>query len=382
MKIFYVNLTAPFSIHMMYKENYLIRAFRENGEVVFIISTLEEFRENKIYLNVPRTEKVDKMLQICRVDFKPYFNKLITQKIRRVENFTELCINFAPDIIILNGIQFYNIQELGQIKKHLPNVRIYGDVSAAAYNSATNWISYYLLHKGIYRLWIRKVLKYFDKIFYVSKESKDFLEEMYKIPRELLEEQGLCCEVLTIDEKREKRKKFMVKMNLPQESIVFSHTGKMDVLKNTLSLIEEFMKTSNPDFRLLLAGAFDEEIHDRAVQLINADSRILFLGFLKYPDLMDLLSATDLYLQPGGPSQTLQTAIGCLCPVVVKKMALYKELLEDKGIYIDTVSDMNLIFDTINQNNNYLKDKVKEMERIANKINYKNISARFYRDLL
>lgn len=382
MKILYVNLTAPFSLHMMYKENYLIRAFRENEDEVFVLSTLEEFRENKICTDAPGECVVDKNLSIFRVKFNYCVNHRITGKIRKVKGFVKLCSDFAPEIIILNGIQFYNVQELEQIRKVLPEVRIYGDVSAAAYNSATNWISYHLLHKGIYRFWIRKSLQCFDKIFYVSIESKHFLQEMYQIPEELLEEQGLCCEVLTMEKKQDKKKKFLVEKNISQECFIFTHTGKMDTIKNTIPLLEAFAKTTNPNFRLLLAGAFDKEIYEIAMKIIKSDNRIIFIGFLKYFELIELLAATDLYLQPGGPSQTLQTAIGCLCPVVVLRMEIYRELLEDKGIYIDSPDEIKFVFDRVNENSSYLKDKIAGIESIAKKIDYKKVAARFYKDNL
>lgn len=378
MRVLYVNLTAPFSLHMMYKENYLIRAFRENGDEVLVLCTLEEYKENQIYRNQPGTDVIDKTLCVNRVVFHPYLYRLLTDKIRKTDDYIKICIDFSPDVIILNGIQFYNVRESEKIKKALPGVRIYGDVSAAAYNSATNWLSYHILHKGIYRRWIKEALGCFDKIFYVSKESKDFLEEMYQVPGELLEEQGLCCEVIDAEDKKMKREKFLKSNRLPPECIIFSHTGKMDAKKNTLFLMEEFHKTANPDFRLFLAGAFDSEICEKAVDLIDNDNRMIFLGFLKYPELIELLASTDLYLQPGGPSQTLQTAIGCLSPALVQRMEIYENLLGTAGIYIDSIREIGPVFEQIEEDRTFLTDRAAEIERIAEKINYKNIAQQFY----
>lgn len=377
MRILYINLISPFSEQLKYKENYIIRGLSEKKHSILIISTLEEYRENRIQINKPGIYRLKENVKLLRIPYDTIINKFISMKVRKVRSFLEICQKFKPDILIMNGIQFYDVQKLKKIKKMYPDIKIYGDVSAAAYNSATNWFSYYFLHKGLYCYWLKKVYSSFDKIFYVSQETKEFLISMYHVPLNLLEEQRLCCEVMTEKERKEQGISFRKKQELSEKEIIFTHTGKMDSAKGTISLLKQFIKTKDSRFRLMIAGAFSDDIKEEAMGLLKRDKRIMFLGFLKHEDLLELLCATDLYIQPGSCSQTLQTAIGCLCPVAVRKMKAYEQLLEGNNYWIESPKELGEIFAQISLNMQILKEKQAIMGKIAEKLDYRKMTERY-----
>lgn len=380
MKILYICLGNPFTEEMLYIENYLIKGNYEDGMDIEVIASTLKFSSNKIKeVNESKTFYFDK-IPVIRIKHDHIINKFISNIIRKNNRLFEIIINFKPDVIFYNCIQIYNIKDLKKIKQSLPNVKIYGDVTTTKYNSGKNLLSYYILHKIIYKSWIKKAERYFDKIFYPVLESKEFLKSVYKINDKLLEFFPLACEVIDEFKKKEYRRNFESRYNLNQNVTIFSHSGKMDKLKLTIEILEKFIKTRNENFRLFIAGEFTDDIKDRALKTINSDNRIKYIGFLDNEDLIELLCSTDLYLQPGSPSHTAQTAMGCLTPVVLKNIKTYEPFFNENGYMINNVNQLDWIFNQININPHCLKEMSSRSKLIAeNMLNYRKLSRRLWK---
>ena len=176
-----------------------------------------------------------------------------------------------------------------------------------------------------------------------------------------------------VKKKKKRKKNFLCKNRLSNDVTIFSHSGKMNRQKKTIELIKIFTNTKQQNWRLFIAGEFDDSISIEANELINKDSRIIYLGFLDLKNLTDLLCATDLYMQPLSPSQTAQTAMGCLTPVMLANINDYIGYEESGSIYINNTNEISDIFDKINKGQINLKEASQKTEKFAiDNLNYIN----------
>lgn len=271
------------------------------------------------------------------------------------------------------------LNSIKKMKKSLPEVKIFADVSTTSYNSAMTFFSM-CFHKIFYKKWIKKNEKYFNKIYYVAPECKKFLINVYKINEGKLFFSPLPCEVIESNQRKKMRNEFEQKYGLNSGNIIFSHTGKYDERKLTIELIDSFMKTTDNRFRLFLAGSFSNSIQKKAMEKIGKDKRIVYLNFFSKEELIFLLCATDLYLQPGTASQTAQTAMGCGCPLVVANIPVYKELIRENGYIIENIKEIDDIFKDISNGGIALDEMSKNSFLVAkNLLDYKKIVDNIYR---
>ena len=202
MRILQVCIGNPFTPTMYYKENYLLDAFLEAGHTPLILADTTTWQDGKIVMVPAGDTTLENGVRVVRVDLGHGF---LRQKLRWVHGFSDLVVSLQPDVMLVHTIQQHGICDLRELRQRLPQCRFYADVSTAYQNSAKNWLSRSLLHRGIYRAWIQKSLPYWDKIFYVNEESKQFLQEMYGVPNELMELNALPGVIMPPEEKASRK---------------------------------------------------------------------------------------------------------------------------------------------------------------------------------
>ena len=186
-------------------------------------------------------------------------------------------------------------------------------------NSANNWISKNILHRIFYRFIVRKSYKYFQKIYFIDEGNMFFLKELYGINKsdwnfEFLPLGGF---IIEEDEKRKIRNRVRKKYGIDDNKIMLLHSGKLSKEKRTADLLLAFSQVDNIDLELYIVGKIARDQSDILNKLINNDSRIKFLGWKSSTELRELLCACDIYVQPGSPSSTFETALCVGCPTIV-----------------------------------------------------------------
>lgn len=347
MKILHVCLAAFYIDNYSYQENILPQIHKSDGNEVKIIASTETFKEG---VELEFTQKgrylTKEGIEVVRLSYTKGIPLNIARKIRFYDGTYDEISNFSPDIIFIHGLQFGDIKQIIKYKKRNIQVRIFADSHSDKYNSASSNISKFLLHRVYYKYLIHKVLPYLKKIFFITIETKLFLEEMYNIPQNKMEYYPLGGIIVNNKEIKKIRYETREKLELDDNDILFIHSGKMNKLKKTKELIEAFSKINEKNCFLLIIGRFDKSYEKEVVPLIAKDDRILFLGWKTGDELRKYLCAGDVYVQPGTQSATMQNALCCGCAVILADYPSHRYLLGDKAIYAD---DKNSLYREMNK---------------------------------
>lgn len=340
MRVLFLCMANEFTPEMKYKENYLIKAAIENDDDVYVISNTKTYIEGKTAFVEAGEYKCDGYV-VVRMTPKNFGISLLTEKLRVTPGLKERVLSIEPDVIFYNCPQIWNVNELREIRSRLPKCVIVWDFSTWYGNSGSNWISLNLLHKGIYRHWLKKNEKYVSKIYYTADDPHTFIREVYQLDESKMRLNDLPSEVLSDEELYKKRDDFRKKESIEDDAIVFVHTGKMGKKKKTIELLKCFNKLSSGyNTYLYIIGSLEEEIKEEALELIHANEKIRYVGFKKADEMMDIISGCDIYLQPGSTSQTFQEAVCRGCIPIYAERSYDKELVGEYGREIHSDAEL------------------------------------------
>lgn len=347
-----MNLTiitsgSSFTETMLYKEHVLIEQALKAGFEVTVIAHTSTYSENGFEILPEGEYRSKKGYHIIRRNYKKYFNKIVTSKIRNLNDFSFLIKKSKPDILFINTPQIYNLKDLMQIKNFFPNIKIYTMFTTTYDNSGKNFISRLFFHRLLYRRWIHNALEIFDGIFYPADIVKDFIINEYKIPLKYLQFLPLSSEIITSGDKEKYKEHIRKEHKINTKTYIFSHSGKMDAKKKTIDLVKIFSYNKSLDAVLFLIGTFKPDINNEIIKLIKSDKRVIHVPFVSGDVLIKYLCATDLYFQPGSVSQTAQTTICCGTPIVAYKHEIYEPLVKGNGVLISKIDMLQNIFDKI-----------------------------------
>lgn len=365
MRILIVTTGNEFTPSMLYKENYIIKAAQDHGDEIFVFANQYTYVKGKTELAVAQ-EKVEGYT-LKRFKYRSYGNKMVTSRVRRIDGLENEIVRLKPDLIFFNCGQVYNIKNLKLIKQALPDVKIVIDFSTKYLNSARNWFSKNILHRLIYRSWLQEALPYVDKFFYISQESKEFAQEMYKIPDEIMEHNNLPGETIPVETKMAYKHEVFAKMGMTKDTIMFMYSGKIYPEKKVDHLVRAFVRTKEPNFRLIIIGVYNDDASRLTIEpLIASDKRIKFMNFVSGSELTKYVCAADLYIQPGSISQTCQTAVCCGTPLCFNDIPTHREIYNGNGFFVDSEEDIYNVFETIGKNPAILKEMSGKSYQMAN----------------
>ena len=379
MKIIHISLASAFTEGMTYQDNLLSEQMVKDGNEVIIIADCHEFKNGYVL----KTEEEDRILsnriRLIRKKYKNLFGEFISGKIRAVTGLYEILEAEKPDIIFHHSLQTLEMLTVLKYKKINPNVKFYVDSHGDFYNSATNFLSKYILHKIFYKIIIKRSLPYIDKVLCVGYECFDFLREMYVIPDSLMEFYPLGGKIFSYEDRLKKRQKIRKEMNLSIDDILIVHSGKMDTLKRTKEILDAFLVVQDKRLRLILIGSMTESVYKLLKPLIDLDVRIEFLGWKNADRLMEYLCASGLYVQPGGQSATMQNAACCGSALALFPYESHKYLMKETVFYISTSENIKDLFIKISENPKILeKIRQKSFKLAQEKLDYKKLAQRLY----
>ena len=309
-----------------YQENSLVKYYLKHGHDVIVIAStftsIFEYYSDEYCKTNSRTVENLRGYQLIR---EPYsinvFNRL-----RKLVSFEKLLNDFVPDLIFVHGIPLNLIDPVAYKRKH-PKVRLVYDSHADYTNSALNYISLNVLHKIIYRGILRKFKKYINDFYHVTPEGGLFCEQVYNIGRNNLSllPLGADLDVIASVDKSEARNRVRGNLGIDPSDFVIVTGGKITRRKKLDLLISAFQLMQSQTAHLVIFGdSNDQALKDEILSLIEGDSRIHFVGWVKGLQVNDYFFASDVAVFPSSRSQSVlwQQAIGAGLPLILERSSV------------------------------------------------------------
>lgn len=379
MKIAHLCLSCFYIDGHSYQENILVRQNVLDGHDVKIIASTESidskgkmiFLESKDYLGTDGAF-------VYRVPYNKLIPKSIQHKVRSYENVINILNEFQPDIIYFHGISAFELKTIAKYKKKNPSVKLIADCHSDRYNSALN-IQSKILHKYFYKPIFKSIAPSLEKIFCISLETMDFALDYYDAPKDKVEFYPLGGECISDEEYEKRRAQARKDLNIKDDKILLVQTGKINKKKKLVESLYEFSKVPSDKFVYLIIGSLDDEIKADVERLIAQDSRVRFLGWANNDQLKDYLCASDLYVQPGSQSATMQQSLCLRNPVLLDNVKSHTVFVDNNGWLINSTDDICNIIKSIDENPKILSDMSKKSLSIAEKIlSYKILASKIY----
>ena len=358
MKIAHICMCDPYAEGWSYHRNALSKQNAKDGHQVYLITSQYTMDKDGFPQKVSAGQYTNEYnVHVIRLRDKYPLPVYIQSKIRIVNGLYNILLNIQPDAIMVHNIQFFSMDEVIKYKKNHPNVHLYGDTHADYWNSGRNFISRKILNGIIYKAIIKRSIKYFDRFFYITLETKEFFGKMYGIDTSSFELTVLCCELMPKKDKELCRKQILEELSIPLDDLLFVHSGKLGKGKKTKELLKAFSQQNNPHMHLVILGSIPSSEKEDLDKLINSDKRITFLGWKDESSLKRYIAASDLYLQPGTQSVTMMNALACGTPVMVFPHRSYQIFFNGCEFAVKNYDDICNTFQIINDNPDILRQK-------------------------
>lgn len=323
MKIVHVCLSAFYIEGFGYQENVIPRYNKNEGHDVTIIASRFTYRSDNGEPGITDAGEYfnDDGIKVIRIDNKYSWLGKLNDKIKKYKGTYELLEIEKPDLIFNHGIQFLDLSEITRYIKDHPNCRLVVDSHAASINSGTNILSRELLHKRIYKKIIQKSLKYISVVFVLAPGCKEFAKEMYSIPDGKMEYLylGADTQKINFDEKDVISLRIRDELNLKHDDFVFITGGKLSKGKNIKSLLMSLKEIHSKKIKLIIFGAFSDDIRDEMFTMIAQDDRVKYIGWLRGDEVYDYYLASDAAVFPGTKSALWEQAICSGLPIICRR---------------------------------------------------------------
>lgn len=349
MRIIHLCLAAFYNENYAYQENCLSIFNKLKGHDVKIIASTEVFDNNgKLKCIEPEKYVNNYGVSVVRLPYKKKIPRNMMRKIRIFKGLYNEIEKFKPDIIFCHALQTLELKTIVRYKQDNRDVKLYADNHADFNNSAQSFWSKNLLHRLIYLPQVRKYVNEFEKVYYISTETKEFLIELYKMDQKKLEFLPLGGKIRENNEYKMLRKKIRDRLQIHEDDILLLHSGKMDRGKKTLEILKAMSQNKKTNIKLVIIGVFEPNYKRDVFPYIHNDSRVYYEGWKSGEELSEYLCAADVYIQPGTQSATLQSALCSRCTAIVAPHKSYIDLCGDSVIYVKNEIELVKILNQLN----------------------------------
>ena len=304
---------------LSYQDNLLNKKKKKLGFEVSMITSKFVWKTNGEIDKDSRDEYINengiKIIRLNDTNLIP-----LIHKIKKYKNLTNKLEFEKPDILFIHGVQFLDVRNIVSYLDKNPQVKVYVDNHADFSNSATNWLSKNILHKILWRRMAKIVEPYTEKFYGVLPSRVDFLNEIYKIPKEKIELLVMGAD----DEKVENTislklgEEVRTRYGITDEEFLIVTGGKIDNAKRqTLLLMEAVKNISNMKIKLIVFGSVTPELKEDFMSLVDG-KKIHYVGWIESEDSYQYFAAADLVVFPGRHSVFWEQVVSQGIPMVVK----------------------------------------------------------------
>lgn len=380
MRILHICLIGLFNDEFFYQDNMLTMQNAAEGHTVQVIASTEKIINGVFVDDRLKREYINEYgVKIIRIPNVNLFSKRLNRKICAYRGVRKLIEDFLPNILYLHGTGGWVSFSISKYLKKNTNVSFFMDCHSDYENSATTFLSKYLLHKIFHHICFNSCVKYAKKLYYVAPESIQFLRELYNFTdTNKLEFLPLGGYVIEEEEKQSLRKKIRKELGIDDSNIVLIHSGKLSKEKKSLELIEAFNEIDPINIWLLIVGKFDEDVYLSVKNYINDNDNIKYLGWQPANKLEEYLCAADVYVQPGTRTVTVQHAACCGCSLLINRSLLYTTLFGNIPLYAENKNELMVEINKIINCPDTILNQKQELFKIAKtQLDYKVIANRY-----
>lgn len=379
MHILHIGLLSHYTEEMTYQDNILPICNCADGHKVTFISDTYTYKNGNL-VEVPEEDRIlSNSIRLIRISYDRVLTSFLTQKLQKVTRLEKLLEELKPDSILYHGLCGWGLTSVANYIRKNSHTLFYVD-SHEDFNNTAQTLIAKLAYKYVHGSFIKKALPQISKILYISLETKEYIQDMYGIPSNLLEWYPLGGVIQTKEEQNLNRQSVISEFQLPNNSIILGHSGKLTKEKKTSELLRAFLKNEDKRLILLIWGNIPNETKEELEQLINCDSRIIYLGWKSEKDIYRLLCGCDLYCQPGSQSATMQTALCCGCPVMLFPHPSYQVYVNDNLFFVRNPVEIKEVIDKITNNPEILAlMRNNSLAFAETRLDYKKLARRIYK---
>ena len=316
-RILHIALSCFYVEGLSYQENLLPKYHSLLGYDTWVLTSV--FPNSNLgdpaFLNVDNYINQDKVhvVKLKRKKTMMFGKDLSFNSYYRV--YERLC-EISPDIIFIHGLTSTANLDIAKYLKRNPNVLAFADQHGDYYNAPYKTLKQKMLIKFIWLPKIKKIKKYIVTFFGTTPWRCEYLEKVYKIPRNKIRLLIMGVDSLAFDKllSGTSKQQLRSQIGIDDADFVFCTGGKLNRQKNILNLIEAFKKIEFKNCKLLIFGNLSDDIKQEFLTSISSDERIIYKGWASQNDILSFFAASDYAIFPGTHSVLWEQACGCSLP--------------------------------------------------------------------
>lgn len=358
MKLVHICLNGPFTDNLTYQENLLTKYHVKLGYEVYVITSRYIWDSNgNLKITNDKNYKNKDGVNVIRLDIKGKQN--FNSKFKRYNLLYETLSKIDADILFIHGGNFVDLKTIKRFLQN--NNRIaYLDNHCDKSNSGTNFLSYNILHKIIWKHYINKINPFIKKYYGVMPSRVDWLIDVYGIDKNK-------CELLVMGADNELTKKYSnsmnvkkikAKMGIKNDDFVIVTGGKIDKAKyQTILLMKAIQLINNPKIKLFIFGSISDELKNEFNSLCN--DNIVYLGWANEEKSYYYFSMADIVIFPGRHSVYWEQVVALKKPIICKywKGTTHVDLGGNiLYLYEDSIDEISNIIEKVVNDKPFLKE--------------------------
>ena len=337
MKIVHICIGCHYTKGLAYQENKFAEHDLKQGHEVFILTDKYEYKDGRLAVG---DNESSENLKVMRFDYSAFIFK---DKFKKVFGLLASLNEIGPDLIFFHGITGLELITVYRYLRKNRDVKLYIDSHEDYNNSGKNLISRYIQYKFITNLLHLMIDPFVEKYFYVTNECYEFCRENIYVNATKWEYLPLGGDVLSDVDYKQLRHKVR-SVHAVNNETTYLCSGKFDAGKKLLITLQMFEKASkrNADLKLLIAGVIDFE-ENEVLDIVARNKSIVFLGWLESKELTELLCASDVYVQLGTQSATMQIAACLKNALILQNFSSHSHLFGHYSWILSDISDFEEI---------------------------------------
>lgn len=197
------------------------------------------------------------------------------------------------------------------------------------------------------KVWHEKFIRPFyarrmDYIFTVSKTSKEFISEQYKVEKDKI---GITYNAVQDDFKMYDERLLNVREKYNIKGPFVFHLSKFSERKNPWTILKSFkiLKEANKKIKLVLAGkGWKNKGTVGFITKHGLKDSVIFPGFISRKDIIEFLNTAEVFIFPSfyeGCGMPNLEAMACGCPVITSDAFAIPEIVGEAALLLSAKTD-------------------------------------------